>query len=81
MEEQADHTKTTMRELEEILDTKPKQKIIKGFKLQLNGMVTILKPFRGQQNEGIIVGVNKDRLAKIRTNKGSVIRRIPRNIK
>ena len=72
--------KTTVRELEEILYTKTKQQLIKGSKLQLNNTVKILKPARGQHNEGIIIGVIKDNLAKIRTGNGSVIRRISRNI-
>ena len=80
-EEYIDHTKTSVRGLDEILDTDPKQQLIKWSKLQLNDMVTILDPSRGQHTKKTIVGVTKDNLAKIRTGDGGVIRKIPKNIK
>ena len=48
-----------MRELEDVLDSKPNQQLIKGSKLQLNDTARILNPSKGQDNEGGIVGVKR----------------------
>ena len=73
-------TRITVKELEEILNSKPRQELIKGVNLKLNNNVTIINPSMGQQSGGIIVGASKDNLAKIKMSNGNAIRIITINI-
>ena len=60
----------------------PREKeVIPGSGLYLGNRVRILNPSKGQENQGEVIGRTKNALIKIKTRTGSVIHRIPRNVK
>ena len=48
--------------------------------IKLKDRVRIINPSPGQQHEGLIVGITKDKLLKLKIDSGNVVRRIPRNL-
>ena len=56
------------------------QEILPNTRLHHGDKVTVINPSKGQENEGIICGITKDNLIKLKTPKGKIIRRLPKNL-
>ena len=56
------------------------EEILPKTRLHHGDKVTIINPSKGQEKEGIICGITKDNLIKLKTPKGKIIRRLPKNL-
>ena len=54
--------------------------ILPNTRLHHGDKVTVINPSKGQEKEGIICGITKDNLIKLKTPKGKIIRRLPKNL-
>ena len=54
--------------------------ILPNTRLYHGDKVTVTNPSKGQEKEGIICGITKDKLIKLKTPKGKIIRRLPKNL-
>ena len=57
-----------------------KEEILPSTRLHHGDKVTVLNPSKGQEKEGIICGTTIDDLIKLKTPKGKIIRRLPKNL-
>ena len=56
------------------------EEILPNTRLHHGDKVTVLNPSKGQEKEGIICGTTIDNLIKLKTPKGKIIRRLPKNL-
>ena len=54
---------------------------VHGSGYHIGDKVEIINPSRGQENQGVIIGVTKDNLLKIKPEVGKYIKRLPKNVR